>query len=66
MLIELFYRLKKAQLPVSITEYLLLLEALDKKVISGSINDFYYLCRATMVKDERFFDRFDLAFSAYF
>ncbi len=66
MLIDFFLKLKSHKLPVSIKEYLTLLEAMDKGVIGPSIDDFYYLSRATLVKDERNFDKFDKAFAAYF
>jgi len=66
MLIDFFYVLKKSKVPVSIQEFLTLLEALKKQVILPSINDFYYLARITLVKDEKFYDRFDKTFGAYF
>jgi uncharacterized protein with von Willebrand factor type A (vWA) domain len=66
MLIDFFYALKKSKVPVSIQEFLTLLEALKKQVIPPSINDFYYLARITLVKDEKFYDRFDQTFGAYF
>ena len=66
MLIEFFLKLKQGGLPVSIKEFLMLLEALDKRVASGSIDDFYYLSRACMVKDEANYDKFDRVFGAYF
>src|SRR5436190_2336910 len=53
------------KLPVSIKEYLTLLEAMQKGVIGPSIDDFYYLSRATLVKDEANFDKFDRAFSEF-
>ncbi len=65
MLTELFYNLRKAQIPVSITEYLTLLGALDKHLAGYSMTSFYYLARASLVKDERFYDRFDQVFSDY-
>jgi uncharacterized protein with von Willebrand factor type A (vWA) domain len=65
MLIDFFFTLKDARVPVSIKEFLLLLEALDKQVISPSIDDFYYLARTTLVKDEANFDKFDKAFGYY-
>ena len=46
MLIEFFLKLKQGSVPVSVREFLTLLEALDKRVISGGIDDFYYLSRA--------------------
>jgi hypothetical protein len=66
MLIDFFYALKKSKVPVSIQEFLTLLEALKKQVIAPSINDFYYLARISLVKDEKFYDRYDRTFSAYF
>ena len=66
MLIEFFLHLRNSKLPVSIKEYLLLLEAMDKRVIENSIDDFYFLSRSALVKDERNFDKFDKAFGAYF
>ena len=66
MLIDFFFTLKNAGIPVSIKEFLLLLEALDKNVIHQSFDDFYYLARLTLVKDEAHFDKFDRAFASYF
>jgi uncharacterized protein with von Willebrand factor type A (vWA) domain len=66
MLIDFFFALKSAKIPVSIKEFLTLLEALEKQVIAPSLDDFYYLSRITLVKDEANFDKFDKAFGAYF
>jgi uncharacterized protein with von Willebrand factor type A (vWA) domain len=66
MLTGFFFKLKDHKLPVSIKEYLMLLEAMQKGVISPSIEDFYYLARTSLVKDEAHFDKFDRAFGAYF
>lgn len=66
MLIDFFYLLKEAGLPVSTTEYLALLEALDKRVVTTSIDDFYYLARTVLIKDEKHYDKFDRVFGAYF
>jgi len=66
MLIDFFLHLRGAKLPVSIKEYLLLLEGMREHVIGPSIDEFYYLSRAALVKDERNFDKFDKAFGAYF
>lgn len=66
MLIDFFFSLKDAKVPVSIKEFLILLEALDKQVIEPSLDDFYFLSRTTLVKDEANFDKFDKAFGAYF
>ncbi|MCD6664946.1 VWA domain-containing protein [Hydrogenophaga bisanensis] len=72
MLIDFFYTLRAAKLPVSVKEYLTLLEALKADVVGPtnpdacSMDDFYYLARTALVKDERHFDKFDRAFAAYF
>ena len=66
MLIDFFLHLRTAKLPVSIKEYLMLLEAMKEHVIGPSIDDFYFLSRSALVKDERNFDKFDKAFGAYF
>ncbi|CAM2177541.1 VWA domain-containing protein [Paraburkholderia sacchari] len=66
MLIDFFYTLRDAKLPISVKEYLTLVEALKERVIAPSLDDFYYLARMTLVKDEQYFDRFDQAFGAYF
>jgi len=71
MLIDFFYTLRAAKLPVSVNEYLSLLEALEAQVVgpasdASSMDDFYYLSRTALVKDEKHFDKFDRAFAAYF
>ncbi len=66
MLIDFFLHLRKAKLPVSIKEYLMLLEGIKQHVINNTIDEFYYLSRAALVKDERNFDKFDKAFGSYF
>src|SRR5215470_105920 len=66
MLIDFFLHLKAAKLPVSTREFLTLLEALQEDVVAHSIDDFYYLARTCLVKDEALYDRFNLAFGAYF
>ncbi|MGE0802415.1 MAG: VWA domain-containing protein [Lautropia sp.] len=66
MLIDFFLHLRSAKLPVSIKEYLMLLDAMKQQVIEPSIDQFYHLSRAALVKDERNFDKFDRAFGAYF
>ena len=70
MLIDFFSTLRSAKLPVSVREFLTLLEALQAGVVDParghSMDDFYYLARTTLVKDEALFDKFDRAFSAYF
>ncbi|MBM3356789.1 MAG: VWA domain-containing protein [Betaproteobacteria bacterium] len=66
MLIEFFLKLKEGGVPVSIKEFLTLIEALAKRVAFGSMEEFYYLARTCLVKDEKYFDRYDRAFAAYF
>ncbi len=80
MLLDFFYTLRSAKLPVSVKEYLTLLEALQKGVVGPNtaqpdddsepsgykIDDFYYLSRTALVKDEKHYDKFDRAFAAYF
>ncbi|PRC92926.1 vWA domain-containing protein [Solimicrobium silvestre] len=66
MLIGFFFTLKDAKIPVSIKEFLMLLEALQKNIASTSLDDFYFLARIIMVKDEAHFDKFDKAFGLYF
>jgi uncharacterized protein with von Willebrand factor type A (vWA) domain len=66
MLIDFFFTLKDARIPVSIKEFLVLLEAMQRKVIEPSLDEFYYLSRLTLVKDEAHYDRFDQAFGTYF
>ena len=66
MLIDFFLHLKSRKLPVSTKEFLTLLEALQAGLGNHSLDDFYFLSRATLVKDESQFDRFDQAFGEYF
>jgi uncharacterized protein with von Willebrand factor type A (vWA) domain len=66
VLIDFFLHLKSAKLPVSTREFLTLLDALKHDVVSTSIDDFYFLARTCLVKDEALYDRFNLAFGAYF
>src|SRR2546425_357033 len=62
----IYVKLKEHKIPVSIKEWLTLLEAMQKDVISPSIDEFYYLSRTALVKDEQNFDKFDRAFGEYF
>jgi uncharacterized protein len=72
MLIDFFYTLRSAKLPVSVKEYLTLLEALKQDVVGPTnpdactMDDFYFLARTALVKDEKHYDKFDRAFAAYF
>ncbi|MDX2289653.1 MAG: VWA domain-containing protein [Hyphomicrobiaceae bacterium] len=66
MLIKFFLELRDARVPVSLREYLSLMQALDADRADRRVEDFYYLARATLVKDERYFDRFDQVFGTVF
>ncbi len=66
MFLNFFYELKQAGVPVSVREYLTFLDALEANVVEKRINDFYYLARASLVKDERNLDRFDQVFGHVF
>ncbi len=66
MLVDFFLHLKSRQLPVSTKELLALLEALEARLVSGSLDDFYLLSRTLLIKDEALYDRFDRAFGEYF
>jgi hypothetical protein len=66
VLVNFFYHLKGSGVKVSVKEYLLLLEAMKADVIPPSLEQFYYLSRMTLVKDESQFDKFDRAFASFF
>ena len=66
MFIGFFEALKAAGVPVSVREYLTLMEAMDRDIAGRQVETFYYLARATLVKDERHLDKFDRVFSTCF
>jgi hypothetical protein len=66
MFIQFFLELKEARLPVSLREYLTLLEAMDRGLAQYAVDDFYYLSRACLVKDETNLDKFDRVFGRVF
>ena len=66
MLLGFFSELRAAKIPVTLREFLGLLEGLEQDLASRSVDDFYYLSRAALVKDERHLDRFDQVFGRYF
>src|SRR6058998_4118601 len=66
MFLNFFTSLREAQVPVTLREYLTLMEALDSDLAGTSVDDFYYLARTTLVKDERNLDKFDRVFGATF
>lgn len=66
MLINLFNTVKSSGVPCSLRELLDLIAALDAKIVHADMNDFYYLSRSLLVKDEKYYDKFDKAFEVYF
>jgi hypothetical protein len=66
MLEGFLIELRDAKLPVSLKEFLTLMEAMKRGVASWRVDDFYYLARAALVKDERHLDKFDRVFGHYF
>lgn len=66
MFIDFFLHLKQARIPVSLREYLTLLEGMDGGLAEYSVDHFYYLSRAILVKDEKNIDRFDRVFGEVF
>ena len=63
---EFLYTLRRGGLKVSLTEWMALMEALEKELHGSSFTGFYHLCRALLVKSEADFDRFDRCFRQYF
>ena len=66
MFVEFFLALKEARIPVTLREFLVLLEAMERKVVSFNVDDFYFLSRSSLVKDERNLDKFDQVFGSCF
>ena len=66
MLLPFFTALRDAKVPVSMKEWLHLMEAMDKDVAGRKVDDFYHLSRAVLVKDEKHYDRFDQVFGKVF
>tara|TARA_B000000460_G_scaffold84234_1_gene58714 strand:+ start:864 stop:2039 length:1176 start_codon:yes stop_codon:yes gene_type:complete len=66
MFTEFFLKLRESDVPATLREYLTLLEALDENVSDIGIDEFYYLSRSALVKDERNYDKFDRVFGEYF
>src|SRR5438067_11957908 len=66
MFVQFFTELKSAGVPVTLREYLTLMEAMDKDLASRRVEDFYYLARTALIKDERNLDRFDRVFGHVF
>jgi uncharacterized protein len=66
MFLSFFTELREAKVPVSLREYLTLMEAMQKRVAAFETEEFYFLARTALVKDERHLDRFDRVFGHYF
>ncbi len=66
MLLPFFTALRDARVPVSLKEWLYLMQAMDAGVADGKVEDFYHLSRAVLVKDEKHYDRFDQVFGKVF
>src|SRR5262249_1865602 len=66
MFVQFFHELKAAGVPVTLREYLTLMEAMEKDLAGRRVEDFYYLSRATLIKDERNLDKFDRVFGHVF
>src|SRR4030095_4569697 len=66
MFTNFFLELRQAKVPVSIKEYLALMEGMEKRLADFSVDEFYYLSRAVLVKDERNLDKFDRVFGHVF
>ncbi|MEO1119950.1 MAG: VWA domain-containing protein, partial [Pseudomonadota bacterium] len=66
MFINFFFALKEAKLPVSLREYLTLIEALKAGIAQYDVEEFYFLARSALVKDERNLDKFDVVFAQVF
>ena len=66
MLVTFFHELRAAGVPVTLREYLTLIEAMDKDLAGRRVDDFYYLSRAALIKDERNLDKFDRVFGHVF
>lgn len=66
MLIDFFLTVRKAKVPCSVSEYLDLVEAVQKHLVFANVDEFYSLAKLCLVKDERHYDKFDKAFGHYF
>ena len=66
MFTNFFLSLRDAKIPVSLREYLMLLEAMNRGLSSYKVDQFYYLARSCLVKDERNLDKFDQVFGSFF
>ena len=65
MFLDFFFKLKDARIPVTLGEFFTFLDTIKLDFIQYSIENFYYMARASLVKDERLIDRFDVVFTEY-
>ena len=66
MFVDFFFQLRQASVPVTIREYLMMLEALSQGAGEHDVDGFYHLARAAMVKDEKYYDAYDKVFDNFF
>ena len=66
MFIDFFLKLKDSKIPVSLNEFFAFLKALEFDLVKYDVNNFYYLARTCLVKDEKLIDKFDVIFAQYF
>jgi uncharacterized protein len=66
MLIDFFHHLRAHKMPVTVQEYLSLLETLRHPLMTPTLDDFYLLARTALIKDEALYDRYDKAFGSYY
>ena len=66
MFLDFFFKLKDARIPVTLNEFFTFLDTVKLDFIQYNTENFYYMARASLVKDERLIDRFDVVFGEYF
>ena len=66
MFLDFFLDLKKTKIPLSLSEYLTFIRALSEIPLHYDIENFYYLARTSLVKDEKLIDQFDIVFAKFF
>ena len=66
MFLDFFFKLKDARIPVTLNEFFTFLDSIKLDFIQFNTENFYYMARASLVKDERLIDRFDVVFGEYF
>ena len=66
MFVDFFFKMREAKIPTTVREFLVLLVGLNRRIVYADIDEFYYLSRTCLVKDEKHFDKFDGVFGEYF